>query len=178
MVPLFLYITFSSLGLLQLVVLWISTWQPLIFQNITTTPTHAPSACYGKKGKNNHTGLPVTIFTRAGVFCFQWRMQSWQRKNKTPLCQNISWRWFPSLPPLCQLHTNPGLPWAQGVFMVLLGHKHSILQNNTQSHPTSNEVVPERICCWVLTSDALSEITLFPLKIDKLKQIEECSKAV
>ena len=41
----------------------------------------------------------------------------------------------------------------------------------------TSEVVPERIY-WVLTSNAPSEITLFPLKIGKLKQIQECSKAL
>lgn len=70
---------------------------------------------------------------------------------------------------LGQSHTNPEQPWAPGAFTVPLSHKHAVLQNNPQppAHQT-NEAVPRRMY-WVLTSNALSEITVFPLKIDKLK---------
>lgn len=88
------------------------------------------------KRKKWHWGASHNIDPRWNVCLFSVEdAESWQRKNKAPLYQNTSWRWFPSPLPLCQLHTNPEQPWAPGVFMVRLSHKHAILQNNTQSHP-------------------------------------------
>lgn len=96
----------------------------LLSISVTTTdllkcPSRSP--CNGRKG--NNTGCQSHYLPALERFvCFRWRMQSWQRKNKTPLCQNTSWRWFPSLLPSCQRHTNPEQPWAGIVFMVLLSH--------------------------------------------------------
>lgn len=126
---------------------------------------HPQSPCVAEK----ETSLAAfTVFTIARVFCL-FSVEdagSWQRKTKTPLCQNTSWGWLPSPLPSCQLLTNPEQPWAGGVFMVLLTHPSK--QHPEPPDHQTNKVVPERIY-WVLTSSAPSEITLFPLKKDKLK---------
>lgn len=123
-VLIFLAITFSFPELLQ----FSSEYQKDNHWSLKMPPT--------VKRKKWHWDASHNIDQRWNVCLFSVEdAESWQRKNKAPLYQNTSWRWFPSPLPLCRLHTNPEQPWAPGVFMVRLSHKHAILQNNTQSHP-------------------------------------------
>lgn len=130
---LFFFISlFHLLELLQLVVLQISAWQWLIFQNATSA-----TLWWQERKKQPHRAACHNIYQGWMLVSFRVEdTETWQRKNKTPLCQNTSWRWFPSAALVSTAHKFRAAP---GLKECLWSHRA------VRHHPSKQHTEPPNI---------------------------------